>query len=105
MYCTRINRVNTMAITLNKPNIPMQQTESPSAHEVARFITDGDKRPTKGRAVSRTYRLNQVFIDVMEADAQRTGQGNTDILKAALTAWHNMDDNTKNHWLLESAKM
>ncbi|ELB7112742.1 stability/ partitioning determinant [Salmonella enterica] len=82
-----------------------QQDEKPSAHEVARFIAEGDKRPSKGRAISRTYRLNQVFIDVMEADAQRMGQGNTDILKAALTAWNNMDDNTKYHWLLQSNKM
>lgn len=94
-----------MAMTLNKPSVPTESAEVPTAHEVARFIADGDKRPAKGRAVSRTYRLNQVFIDVMEADAQRMGQGNTDIIKAALTAWHNMDDNTKNHWLLESAKM
>ncbi|MBP1521382.1 stability/ partitioning determinant [Salmonella enterica subsp. enterica serovar Worthington] len=81
------------------------QDEKPSAHEVARFIAEGDKRPSKGRAISRTYRLNQVFIDVMEADAQRMGQGNTDILKAALTARNSMDDNTKYHWLLESNKM
>ncbi|EAW8032252.1 stability/ partitioning determinant [Salmonella enterica subsp. enterica serovar Newport] len=81
------------------------QGETPSAHAVARFIAEGDKRPSKGRAISRTYRLNQVFIDVMEADAQRMGQGNTDILKAALTAWNSMDDNTKFHWLLESNKM
>lgn len=81
------------------------QVEKTSAHDVARFIAEGDKRPSKGRAISRTYRLNQVFIDVMEADAQRMGQGNTDILKAALTAWNSMDDNTKYHWLLESNKM
>ncbi|MDP0919953.1 stability/ partitioning determinant, partial [Klebsiella pneumoniae] len=35
----------------------------------------------------------------------RTGQGNTDILKAALAAWQHMDENTKNHWLLEAAKL
>lgn len=94
-----------MAMVLNKPNVSVQASETPSAHDVARFIADGDKRPAKGRAVPRTYRLNQVFIDVMEADAQRMGQGNTDILKAALAAWSSMDDNTKNHWLLEMAKM
>lgn len=94
-----------MSMILNKPKITEQSADAPTPHEIARFIADGDRRPAKGRAVSRTYRLNQVFIDVMEADAQRTGQGNTDILKAALAAWHNMDDNTKNHWLLEAAKM
>ncbi|CDO11617.1 unnamed protein product (plasmid) [Klebsiella pneumoniae] len=73
---------------------------------MARFIADGDKRPTKsGKSVSRTYRLNPVFIDIMETDAARTGQGNTDILKAALAAWQHMDENTKNHWLLEAAKL
>ncbi|MGX5057070.1 stability/ partitioning determinant [Enterobacter asburiae] len=94
-----------MAITLNKPIVDEQPAEAPTAHEVARFIADGDKRPTKGRAVSRTYRFNQVFIDVMEADAMRMGLGNTDILKAALTAWNSFNENEKNHWALESKKM
>ncbi|ENY9323501.1 stability/ partitioning determinant [Salmonella enterica] len=93
-----------MAMILNKPAVNTVENK-PSAHEVARFIADGDKRPTKGRAVTRTYRLNPVFIDLMEADAQRTGQNNTDILKAALAAWSQLDDNQKNHWLLEAAKM
>ncbi|KSU39963.1 stability/ partitioning determinant [Salmonella enterica subsp. enterica serovar Veneziana] len=94
-----------MSLKLKRPSVMPPQDEKPSAHEVARFIAEGDKRPSKGRAISRTYRLNQVFIDVMEADAQRMGQGNTDILKAALTAWNSMDDNTKYHWLLQSNKM
>ncbi|ENT7205485.1 stability/ partitioning determinant [Salmonella enterica subsp. enterica serovar Virginia] len=94
-----------MSLKLKRPSVMQPQDEKPSAHEVARFIAEGDKRPSKGRAISRTYRLNQVFIDVMEADAQRMGQGNTDILKAALTAWNSMDDNTKYHWLLQSNKM
>lgn len=94
-----------MSMILKKPTVGSQSPETLSNQEVARFIADGDKRPSNGRAVSRTYRLNPIFIDVMEADAQRMGQGNTDILKAALTAWNSMDDNTKNHWLLESAKM
>ncbi|MEC5509948.1 stability/ partitioning determinant [Klebsiella oxytoca] len=98
-----------MSLILKKPSVESSQiesTEMPNAHEVARFIQEGDKRPSKGkRAVSRTYRLNQVFIDLVEADAQRMGLGNTDILKAALAAWNSLDDNTKNHWLLESNKM
>lgn len=94
-----------MSMILKKPSANLPQEETPTAHEVARFIADGDKRPGKGRAISRTYRLNPVFIDLMEAEALRTGQGNTDILKAALAAWNSMDDNTKNHWLLEAAKM
>lgn len=95
-----------MGITLKKPNVAGEEAASvPTSHEVARFIAEGDKRPAKGRAISRTYRLNQVFIDVMEAEAGRTGRGNTDILKAALAAYASMNDNEKNHWLLESAKM
>ena len=98
-------KVTIMAMVLNKPNLPAEATETPTAHEVARFIAEGDKRPAKGRAVSRTYRLNQIFIDVMEADAMRMGLGNTDILKAALTAWNSFSENEKNHWALESNKM
>lgn len=94
-----------MSMILKKPSATVDQVATPTAHEVARFIADGDKRPTKGKAVSRTYRLNQAFIDVMEADAKLMGQGNTDILKAALAAWQSLDDNTKKHWILESAKM
>ena len=94
-----------MSMILKKPSANALPEDPPTAHEVARFIAAGDKRPAKGRAVSRTYRLNPIFIDIMEADALRTGQGNTDILKAALAAWHSMDDNAKNHWLLEAAKM
>ncbi|HBW1631591.1 TPA: stability/ partitioning determinant [Klebsiella quasipneumoniae] len=95
-----------MSIKIKTPKIPTTTTDTPSAQEMARFIADGDKRPTKsGKSVSRTYRLNPVFIDIMETDAARTGQGNTDILKAALAAWQHMDENTKNHWLLESAKL
>lgn len=90
---------------LNKPNIDTNKEEIKNNHEVARFIADGDKRPSKERAIPRTYRLNQVFIDVLEAEALRTGRGNTDILKAALAAYAKMDDNEKNHWLLESMKM
>lgn len=94
-----------MSMILKKPSTTADPDAIPTAHEVARFIADGDKRPAKGRAVSRTYRLNQVFIDVMEADAKLMGQGNTDILKAALAAWQSLDDNAKKHWILESAKM
>ncbi|ENE6639065.1 stability/ partitioning determinant [Salmonella enterica] len=93
---------------LKKPQVdtPQPTTPPPTSHEVARFIAEGDKRPSKGsRAISRTYRLNQAFIDIMEAEAMRTGRGNTDILKAALAAYSNMNDNDKNYWLLESSKL
>lgn len=94
-----------MSMILKKPSANVDPAAIPTPHEVARFISDGDKRPAKGKAVSRTYRLNQVFIDVMEADAKLMGQGNTDILKAALAAWNSLDENTKKHWILESARM
>ncbi|HHF8530982.1 TPA: CopG family transcriptional regulator, partial [Escherichia coli] len=42
--------------------------------------------------------------DILEAEAIRTGQSRTTVLKAALAAFDNLDENQKNHWLLESAK-
>lgn len=57
-----------------------------------------------GKAMSRTYRLNQVYINIIEAEAIRTRRGYTDILKAALIAYASLNDKEKNHWLLESVK-
>lgn len=97
-----------MTLQLKKPKIDHQATnknEEISAQEVASFIGRGDKRPTKTRAIPRTFRLNPAFIDIMEMEAGRTGQGNTDVLKAALAAYASMTDNEKNHWLLEAAKL
>ncbi|HGP4140779.1 TPA: ribbon-helix-helix protein, CopG family, partial [Enterobacter roggenkampii] len=50
------------------------------------------------------FRLSEAFDDILEAEAIRTGQSRTTVLKAALAAFDNLDENQKNHWLLESAK-
>ncbi|ARF52062.1 CopG family transcriptional regulator (plasmid) [Pantoea stewartii subsp. stewartii DC283] len=50
------------------------------------------------------FRLTEAYEEILEAEAQRTGQSKTTVLKAALAAFDNLDENLKNHWLLESAK-
>ncbi|EAX3396458.1 CopG family transcriptional regulator [Salmonella enterica subsp. enterica serovar Typhimurium] len=51
------------------------------------------------------FRLTEVYKEILEAEASRTGQSKTTILKAALAAFDSLDENRKNHWLLESAKL
>lgn len=97
-----------MSFQLKKPKVDHQATdknEEISAQEVASFIGGGDKRPAQSRAIPRTFRLNAPFIDIMETEANRSGLGNTDVLKAALAAYAKMNDSEKNHWLLESKKL
>nr|WP_077949228.1 CopG family transcriptional regulator [Salmonella enterica] len=48
--------------------------------------------------------LSAHFEDILEAEAIRTGQSKTTVLKAALAMYNSQDENIKNHWLLESAK-
>lgn len=99
---------NAMSLQLKKPKIdhqPTDKNEEISAQEVASFIVGGDKRPAKSRAIPRTFRLNAPFIDIMESEANRSGLGNTDVLKAALAAYANMNDGEKNHWILEAKKL
>lgn len=50
------------------------------------------------------FRLSAHFEDILEAEAIRTGQSKTTVLKAALAMYNSQDENIKNHWLLESAK-
>ncbi|WP_117051334.1 ribbon-helix-helix protein, CopG family, partial [Klebsiella pneumoniae] len=57
-----------------------------------------------GKAKLVNFRLSEAFDDILEAEAIRTGQSRTTVLKAALAAFDNLDENQKNHWLLESAK-
>ncbi|WP_376786755.1 CopG family transcriptional regulator [Atlantibacter hermannii] len=51
------------------------------------------------------FRLTEAYEEILEAEAQRTGQSRTTVLKAALAAFDSLDENLKNHWLLESAKL
>ncbi|EPD2286979.1 hypothetical protein ACV3D6_005077 [Escherichia coli] len=44
--------------------------------------------------------------DILEREALRTGQTKTAIMKAALAAYeHGLDENGKNHWILQSARL
>ncbi|WP_312698641.1 CopG family transcriptional regulator, partial [Escherichia coli] len=56
-----------------------------------------------GRLVN--FRLSDGFESILEAEAVRTGQNKTTVLKAALAAFDNMDEAEKNRWILESAKI
>ncbi|WP_449266222.1 CopG family transcriptional regulator [Escherichia coli] len=51
------------------------------------------------------FRLTEAYEEILEAEAIRTGQSKTTVLKAALAAFDSLDENRKNHWLLESAKL
>lgn len=103
-------------LKLKVPNIPAPASSESEKNEgtgssnanVAKFISDGDRRPASGKSgkgLPKNFRLQQVFIDIMDEGATRTGLGQTDILKAALAAFQNMDDNQKNYWILESKKL
>lgn len=62
------------------------------------------KEANTSKAKLVNFRLSEAFDDILEAEAIRTGQSRTTVLKAALAAFDNLDENQKNHWLLESAK-
>lgn len=93
-----------MALKLNRPNIDESQQPATNA-ETARFISGATRAPVVGKPKLMNFRLPAYFEDILEAEAQRTGQSKTTVLKAALTAFDNLDENLKNHWLLESAKL
>lgn len=70
----------------------------------ARFIRQGDSRPSTGTQPTN-FRLPTGIIDMLDEEAQATGQNKTTILKAALLAYcTSMDQNEKNRWLLEAPK-
>jgi len=96
-------------LKLKVPNIPMTADASPDEssnnRSIAKFISDGDRRPATGKALPKNFRLQQVFIDIMDESATSTGLGHTDILKAALAAFQQMDENQRNFWILESKKL
>ncbi len=95
-----------MSIKLRKPVSPDAPTETIATNtDRARFIQEGDRRPDSGKSQSRTYRLSQAQIDIIESESLRTGLGNTDVVKAALYGLNLQDENTRNTWLLGSKKM
>jgi len=99
-----------MAIKLKAPSIPATDSASPESQPAtnmdrARFIQGAERRPDGGKPQSRTYRLSQAFIDVIEEESMRSSMGNTDVIKAALYGLSLQDENTRNAWLLGSKKM
>jgi hypothetical protein len=95
-----------MPIKLKKPTIPAANTTEPKQGDTARFIAGGDRRPDKGAKLTpSTFRLPRPVIDMLEDEAERIGQNKTMVLKAAILAYSNLDENAKNTWLLESMKL
>ncbi|HAV8936329.1 TPA: CopG family transcriptional regulator [Escherichia coli] len=96
-----------MALQLNRPVVPEATEQQPAATstETARFISEASKKPVKGKGRLANFRLTEAYEEILEAEAIRTGQSKTTVLKAALAMYNSQDENIKNHWLLESAKL
>ncbi|MDN8602263.1 CopG family transcriptional regulator [Citrobacter sp. S2-9] len=96
-----------MTLRLNRPTVPAATDEQPAATnaETARFISEANKKPVKSKGRLVNFRLSESYEDILEAEAIRTGQSKTTVLKAALAMYDSQDENIKNHWLLESAKL
>ncbi|PKB89350.1 stability/partitioning determinant [Ewingella americana] len=94
---------------LKKPafQTPLAEANAPetSPANTARFIAAADRRPDTGKLTPATFRLPRPTTDTLEEEAARTGQNKTAILKAAIMAYGNLDENEKNKWLLESMKL
>lgn len=93
-----------MALKLNRPVVQESQEPATSA-ETARFISGASRKPVTSKARLFNFRLSETFDDILEAEAVRTGQSRTTILKAALAAYDSMEENKKTHWIMESAKL
>ncbi|WP_168403005.1 CopG family transcriptional regulator [Erwinia amylovora] len=93
-----------MALKLNRPVVEESQEPATNA-ETARFISGASRKPVTSKARLFNFRLSETFDDILEAEAVRTGQSRTTILKAALAAYDNMEESQKTHWIMESAKM
>ncbi|GAB2153753.1 hypothetical protein BroCaecum323_43240 [Escherichia coli] len=75
-----------MALDLKTPVIPGQKTEQTNA-DTARFINEATRKKSGATKVTNV-RLK------------------TAIMKAALAAYeHGLDENGKNHWILQSARL
>ncbi|WP_455865665.1 ribbon-helix-helix protein, CopG family [Pantoea agglomerans] len=93
-----------MALKLNRPVV--QESQEPATNaETARFISGASRKPVTSKARLLNFRLSESFDDILEAEALRTGQSRTTILKAALAAYDNMEESQKTYWIMESAKM
>ncbi|EGB64479.1 hypothetical protein [Escherichia coli] len=71
----------------------------------ASHIPEENSKQMTAKARLLNFRLTEAYEEILEAEAIRTGQSKTTVLKAALAAFDSLDENRKNHWLLESAKL
>ncbi|HGJ5869557.1 MULTISPECIES: CopG family transcriptional regulator [Arsenophonus] len=95
-----------MSLKLKKPNIQIKNNLDIKKSDTARFIAKGDRRPEQGKKLTpSTFRLPRFVIDLLEDEANRIGQNKTMILKAAILAYSDLDENIKNAWLIESLKI
>ncbi len=79
-------------------------TEVTSNLNITTHAEDISKQTT-GKSRLLNFRLTAAYEEILEAEAIRTGQSKTTVLKAALAMYNSQDENIKNHWLLESAKL
>ena len=93
-----------MSLKLRRPDISPKTEGQVTNTETARFISGASKNAKNGKSKLTNFRLSKSFEDILEIEAMRTGQNKTTVLKAALLAYNNLDENQRNFWLLESAK-
>ena len=75
-----------------------------SGQALARFIAEGDKRPSKNVSKPLNFRFPNEYVELLESEAEKTGMNKTIVLKAALLALSQLDENQKNIYLLEAAR-
>ncbi|MDE9544172.1 ribbon-helix-helix protein, CopG family [Xenorhabdus bovienii] len=91
---------------LKKPDLDLNASTTETKGNTTQFIKAGDKRPiTSNKLIPSTFRLPESAIGILDTEAERAGQNKTAILKAALLAYSNLDENSKNLFLLESFKL
>ena len=91
-----------MALKLNVPTIP--DGDKPATNtETARFIAGAVKKQGSKPKLAN-FRLTARYDNILDTEVARSGMSRTSVLKAALAAYENLDENQKNYWLLESAK-
>ncbi|MFN1150152.1 stability/partitioning determinant [Serratia liquefaciens] len=84
------------------PAIVAPQDQDKSQGSTARFIAAGDSRPTVEKSRPSTFRLPVEIQLLLEAESTDSGQNKTAVLKAALLAFSQLDQNQKNNWLLSA---
>ena len=93
-----------MSIKLRRPDVSPNTEGQATNTETARFISGASRNTKSSKSKLTNFRLSKNFEDILETEAMRTGQHKTTVLKAALVAYNNLDENQRNFWLLESAK-